>query len=226
MTLPSHIAIIMDGNGRWGQKNFKSRLLGHKYGVKNIKHIINFFLTRKIKNLTLYAFSKDNLAKRKKKEIDNIFYLLQKYLNTNKFFFGSNKINLNIIGEKEGLPLKIKKIINYANKKYNYPKNNLRLNVAFNYSSKIEILNTFKKINLIKKKINLKNFSKNLYTSLSKDPDIIIRTGGNKRLSDFLLWQSSYSEIYFTKVLWPDFKVNNLKKILNNFKNIKRNYGA
>jgi len=226
MNNPNHIAIIMDGNGRWGLKNFNNRLTGHEHGVKNIKKIIKFFLVNKIRNLTLYAFSKDNLLKRKKKEIDNIFYLLEKYLTDNNAYFKSNKINLNFIGEKNGLPIKVKKIINHSNKNLTFLKKKLTLNIAFNYSSKIEIINSFKKTKSENKKINIKNISRNLYTYLSKDPEILIRTGGHKRMSDFLLWQSSYSEIFFVKTLWPDFKVSYLKKIIRNFKKVKRNYGA
>jgi len=226
MNNPNHIAIIMDGNGRWGQKKFKNRLTGHQYGVKNIKHIINYFLSNKIKNLTLYAFSNDNFLKRKKKEVNNIFYLLEKYLKENEIYFQSNKINLNFIGEIYALPKHIKNIITNSNKKFKFVKQNLNLNIAFNYSSKLEIISAIKKTDLHIKKININNIDKNLYTNLSNDPEIIIRTGGHKRLSDFLLWQSAYSEIYFVKTLWPDFKASHLKKIINDFKKIIRNYGS
>jgi len=226
MSSPNHIAIIMDGNGRWGQKNLKNRLLGHQAGIKNLKTIINFFLKNKIKNLTLFALSRDNLLKRNQKELKNIFNLLEKYLTDNQNFFISNKINLKIMGETNNLPEKIKKIIKSSNIKYSFKSNNLKLHIAFNYSSKIEIINAVKKIKPNKGKITLKNVEKKLYTHPVNDPDLIIRTGGRKRLSDFLLWQASYSEIFFVNTLWPDFKIRNLKDIINKFKKVKKNYGA
>ncbi len=226
MRLPNHIAIIMDGNGRWGVKKYKNRILGHEHGIKNIKPIIKFLINKKIKNLTLYAFSKDNFLKRNRKEVKNLFLLLEKYLDENKDFFINNKINLNFIGERNGLPKKTRKIILKANKNFKQKKNNLLLNIAFNYSSKSEIINSCKEILKKNIKINQENLSKNLYTSSSQDPELIIRTGGYQRLSDFLLWQASYSEIYFVKKLWPDFKTRDLNIILKKFDRIKRNFGA
>jgi len=226
MSNPNHIAIIMDGNGRWGKKNLKNRILGHQAGIKNLETVIKFFLKNQIKHLTLFALSRDNLLKRKQKELKNIFSLLEKYLSDNQNFFISNKINLKFIGETSNLPKNINKIINNSHVKFNFKTNNLKLNIAFNYSSKIEIINALKKINLNKEKITLKNFEKNLYIHPTKDPDLIIRTGGRKRLSDFLLWQSSYAEIFFVNTLWPDFKINNLKNIINKFRKVKKNYGA
>lgn len=226
MKSPNHIAIIMDGNGRWGMEKNKNRIIGHQEGVKNIKPIINFFLKKKINYLTLYAFSRDNFLKRKNKEVKKLFLLLEKYLNENKDFFIINKIKLNFIGEKKGLPKNIKKIIRDSNTNFNFKKNNLYLNIAFNYSSKLEIISSIKKIINKKLSINIKNLSANLYTFISKDPEIIIRTGGYQRLSDFLLWQAAYSEIFFVKKLWPDFKVKDLELILKKFNKIKRNFGA
>lgn len=226
MILPNHVAIIMDGNGRWGVKKYNNRLIGHQYGIKNIKNIINFFLLKKIKNVTLYAFSHDNFCKRKKKEINNIFDLLEKYLGANKNFFIERKINLNFIGERKGLPSKIKKIINQPQKGLKFSKSNLKLNIAFNYSSKLEIITAIKKVLIKKNKINIKNISKNLYTWKSNDPDLIIRTGGHNRLSDFLLWQSAYTEIFFIKKLWPDFKVRDLNIILKKYQKITQNFGS
>ncbi|WP_440679298.1 polyprenyl diphosphate synthase [Candidatus Pelagibacter sp. HIMB1517] len=226
MKNPNHIAIIMDGNGRWGIKKFKSRLLGHKEGVKKIGQIINYCLKNKIKNLTLYVLSRDNFLKRKSKELKNIFFLIETYLPKNEDFFLKNKINLNFIGESNGLPKNIKKLIEITNKKFSFKSNNLILNVALNYSSKLEIINTIKKINLKKDKITKKNIEKYLYTFSSGDPDLIIRTGGYNRLSDFLLWQSAYSEIYFVNDLWPEFKINNLKRIIEKFNKTQKNYGS
>jgi len=226
MKNPNHIAIIMDGNGRWGKKKFNNRSSGHKKGIENIKTVLDYILLKKIKHLTLYAFSRDNLLNRRKNEINNIFHLLEKYLKKNKEFFEKNKIKLNFIGEKSGLPKNIKNLIKNANRVFDINRKKLTLNIAFNYSSKLEILNSIKKIIFNKKKISEKNISSNLYTAKSKNPDLIIRTGGYKRLSNFLLWQSAYSELFFVDKLWPDFKKKDLNEIIKKYKKIKRNFGA
>jgi len=226
MKNPNHIAIIMDGNGRWGQKKLGNKLAGYREGVKNLKPLINFFLKNKIKHLTIYALSYDNLKKRNTKEIENIFNILKDHLVKNLDFFKKNKIFLNFIGERHNLPRSIIKLIVKTSNETKLNNNKLFLNIAFNYSSKIEILNSVKKILLSKKKLSEKNVDYNLYTFKSKDPEIIIRTGAQKRLSDFLLWQSSYSEFFFLKKLWPDFKIQDLKIIIEKFKKIKRNFGS
>ena len=226
MKNPNHIAIIMDGNGRWGEKKFNNRLAGHRKGIENIKSIIEFVLLKKINHLTLYAFSRDNFLNRRKNEINNIFFLLEKYLKKNKDFFEKKKIRLNFIGEKTGLPKNIKNLINKSNISFNLKRKKLTLNIAFNYSSKLEILNSIKKIIQKKKKLTEKNISLNLYTANSKNPDLVVRTGGYKRLSDFLLWQSAYSEFFFLDKLWPDFKKRDLNEIIQKFKKTKRNFGA
>ena len=226
MKNPNHIAIIMDGNGRWGKKKFNNRLAGHRKGIENIKSITEFVLLKKINHLTLYAFSRDNFLNRRKNEINNIFYLLEKYLKKNKEFFEKNKIRLNFIGEKKGLPKNIKNLINKSNISLNLKRKKLTLNIAFNYSSKLEILNSIKKIIQKKKKLTEKNISLNLYTVKSKNPDLVVRTGGYKRLSDFLLWQSAYSEFFFIDKLWPDFTKRDLNEIIEKFKKTKRNFGA
>ena len=226
MKSPNHIAIIMDGNGRWGIKKYSNRLVGHEYGVKNIKFVINYFLKKKIKNLTLFALSSDNLRKRSYKEIRNIFLLLEKYLDTNVEFFTKNKIKLNFIGETKNLSIRIRKIILKYNKITNFKKKKLLINIAFNYSSKQEIVHSCKQILKNKEDLNLKNIEKNLYTSPIKDPEILIRTGGFARLSDFLLWQCSYSEIFFVKKLWPDFKITDLDLIIKKFLKLKRKFGS
>jgi len=224
MIFPNHIAIIMDGNGRWGMKKFGNRLIGHKYGIENIKNILQCCINNKISNLTIYAFSKDNL-KRSKKEISNIFNLFKKYFLKNENYFNKNNISINIIGEKNNLPKDILQLIKKINSSI-IRKPKILLNVAFNYSSKIEIINTVKKIVLAKKKINIINIEKNLYTAKSKTPEILIRTGSTNRLSDFLLWQLSYAEIFFSKKMWPDFKSSDLLLILKKFNRIKRNFGS
>ena len=226
MTNPKHIAIIMDGNGRWGLKKYNSRLAGHKKGVANIRPIIEYCIEKKIYHLTIYAFSRDNFKNRKKNEILNLFSLFKEYLKKNINYFEKKKIKLKFIGETKKLPQDLVRIIRSTNKKFSKINKNLQLNVAFNYSSKLELINTIKKLITKQKSITEKNIHQNLYTEGGPNPDILIRTGGYSRLSDFLLWQCAYSEIFVEKKLWPDFKVNDLEKILIKFKKIKRNFGS
>jgi len=226
MKSPNHIAIIMDGNGRWGLKKFNNRLIGHKYGVKNIKPILNFCLKNKIFNLTLFALSKDNFKKRHKTEIKNLFILMKEYLEKNLVFFKKYKIKLNFIGEINQLPLSTRVILNKFTELTNFKKNKILINIAINYSSKKEIIYSIKENIKKNKNISEKNIEKYLYTKQSGDPDLLIRTGGYQRFSDFLLWQSSYTEIFFLKKLWPDFKPVDLRKILNKYSIIHRKYGA
>ena len=218
-----HLAIIMDGNGRWAKAKNKNRSYGHSKGLENLKNIIKKIVNLKIKYLTLYTFSYDNW-KRSTVEIKYIFSLLENYLNKNYLELKKKRISVKFIGEQSRLPLNIKKLINlYNNRDENRPK--LHINIAFNYSSKKELLNAFKLIKKKKLSINEKTINKTLYTKFFPDPDVLIRTGGHKRLSDFLLWQISYTEIFFVKKLWPDFNSKDLSNILGNFKVIKRNYG-
>ena len=226
MNIPSHIAIIMDGNGRWGLKKNNSRISGHHEGVKNLKPIIKFFIKKKIKNLTLYALSYDNLKKRNRKQIDNIFDILKQYLQSNLSFFKKNKIYINFIGEISGLPLNLIKLLKNSSIETINKNSLLNINIAFNYSSKKEILNSVKLLKLKKLNINEKNLEKFLYTAPNNSPDIVIRTGGYCRLSDFLLWQSSYSELFFMKKLWPNFNTIDLSKIINKYNKIRRNFGS
>jgi len=220
----SHVAIIMDGNGRWAQKKNKPRRHGHYYGTKNIYKIVNFCLKKKISYLTLFAFGLDNW-KRPKSETDYLFFLFQDFIEKNLNLLLKKDIKIKFIGElsllNETLIYLIKKT-----EKLSSSKNKLNLIVALNYSSKHEILNSFNQLIKQKKKISLDELSNNLYTSMIPDPDILIRTGGLSRLSNFLLWQSSYSEIFFCKKLWPDFNDKDLSKIISRFKNIKRNFGS
>ena len=218
-----HLAIIMDGNGRWAKTRNKSRSYGHSKGLENLKNIIKKIVNLKIRYLTLYTFSYDNW-KRSTVEIKYIFSLLDNYLNKNYLELKKKNISVKFIGEQSRLPLNIKKLINlYNNRNLKRPK--LHINIAFNYSSKKELINAFKFIKKKKLSINEKTVNKTLYTKLFPDPDLLIRTGGHKRLSDFLLWQLSYTEIFFVKKLWPDFNSKDLSDILSNFKIIKRNYG-
>tara|TARA_B100000530_G_C15858673_1_gene448392 strand:- start:115 stop:792 length:678 start_codon:yes stop_codon:yes gene_type:complete len=218
-----HVAIIMDGNGRWGIKYKKSRNLGHKAGLKTVERIIKSTIKNKIKYLTLYAFSTENW-KRPKSEIKFLFALLDTFIDQKIDEFNKQNIKLKIIGNISVLNNKLK---NKLQRSENITKTNnrLQINLALNYGSKSELINAFKKVNKNKQYINVKNIENNLYTSKIPDPDILIRTGNTNRLSNFLLWQMAYSEIFFEKKLWPDFKENDYNKILKKFKKIKRNYG-
>ncbi len=217
-----HVAIIMDGNGRWGINKGKSRNFGHKEGLKTVEKVIKETLKNKIKYLTLYAFSTENW-KRPKNEINYLFSLLNNFLSNKIKELNEEKIKFYVIGKKR-FNKKLNRLLNYSEKLTSKNKR-LQINLALNYGSKSEIIRA---INFIKKKrlkINEKNVSKNLYTMNIPDPDILIRTGNRKRLSNFLLWQLAYSEIFFEKKLWPDFNEKDYNKILNLFKKIKRNFG-
>ena len=217
-----HVAIIMDGNGRWGIKHKKSRNLGHKAGLNTVEKIIKSTIQHKIKYLTLFAFSTENW-KRPKNEINFLFNLLSNFIDRKINIFNKQKIKLKIIGNINKLETKLKKKLNKSEllKKNN---NKLQVNLALNYGSKFELVDTLKKVKK-KKNISIKDIEDNLYTAKIPDPDILIRTGDTKRLSNFLLWQLAYSELFFEKKLWPDFNENDYKKILKKFQNIKRNYG-
>ena len=217
-----HVAIIMDGNGRWGIKHKKSRNTGHREGLKTVEKIIKATIKNKIKYLTLYAFSTENW-KRPKAEINFLFNLLETFLISKISEFNRQNIKLKIIGKKK-FSKKINNLLNKSEQKTNKNKK-LQINLALNYGSKSELVNSFNIIKKNKKKINEINISKNLFTQNIPDPDLLIRTGNTQRLSNFLLWQLAYSEIFFEKKLWPDFNENDYNRILNNFKKIKRNYG-
>ena len=219
-----HVAIIMDGNGRWGVKHKNSRNAGHKAGLYSVETVINECIKVDIKYLTLYTFSNENWE-RPKSEIKFLFSLLENFLNNKINDLNKNQIKLKFIGEINKLPLKLKKIIKISEVKT--MKNlGLHVNVALNYGSKNEIINSIKIINKKNIKINDKNIKINLFTKNIPDPDILIRTGNTKRLSNFMLWQLAYTEIFFEKKLWPDFNVRDFKKILTKFKSIKRNFGS
>ena len=217
-----HVAIIMDGNGRWGIKHKKSRNLGHKEGLNTIEKIIKATIKNKIKYLTLYAFSTENW-KRPKKEINFLFNLLENFLLNKVSDLNKQSIRLKIIGKKR-FSKKINSLLRESEKK-TLKNNKLQINLALNYGSKSELVHSFNTINKNKKTINEKNISKHLFTKNIPDPDILIRTGNTRRLSNFLLWQLAYSEIFFEKKLWPDFNESDYNKILINFKKIKRNFG-
>jgi len=220
----NHVAIIMDGNGRWGLKNKKSRNHGHLKGIKSVETAIKFSLKKKINYLTLYTFSTENW-KRPKNEINFLFDLIRNSLKNKIKKIIKQGIKVNIIGKKKGLPNDIVKIVKLIEKK-TLKNKKITLNLALNYGSKEEIINACKNLTLKKiKPINIKNFEKQLYTKNLPDPQILIRTGGTKRLSNFLLWQLAYTEIFFVEKLWPDFNENDFNKIVNQYNKIKRNFG-
>ena len=218
----NHVAIIMDGNGRWGLKNKNSRNEGHKSGLKTVEKIINYSIKKDIKFLTLFAFSTENW-KRPFKEVDYLFKLLEKFLSEKISVLDEKNIKLKIIGQKN-FSTKLNNIIKLSEKRTQKNKK-LQINLALNYGSKNEIINSIRLSVKKKNKINEKNIENNLYTSGIPDPDILIRTGDTKRLSNFLLWQLAYTEIFFEKKLWPDFNEKDYNKIINNYKKIKRNFG-
>jgi len=218
----NHVAIIMDGNGRWGLKYRNSRNVGHKEGLKTVEIIIKSSIKNKIKFLTLYAFSTENW-RRPKKEINYLFKLLENFLSKKLDDIHKQNIRIKILGYKK-FSKKLNFLLNFAEKK-TIKNSKLQINLALNYGSKSEIINAFKKIKRNKIKINEKNLEKNLQTNNIPDPDILIRTGNTKRLSNFLLWQLAYAEIFFEKKLWPAFTEKDYTKIIKEYKNVKRNFG-
>ena len=217
-----HVAIIMDGNGRWGLKNKKSRNAGHREGLNIVEEIIKESIKHKIQYLTLFAFSTENW-KRPKKEINFLFNLLENFLLNRIDELSKQNIKLKIIGFKNFSAKLNRLLISSENKTKN--NNKLQINLALNYGSKNELLNAFKKMKKFKETVNEKNLVKYLQTNKIPDPDILIRTGNTQRLSNFLLWQIAYTEIFFEKKLWPDFNKKDYSRIINKFKTIKRNFG-
>jgi len=218
----NHVAIIMDGNGRWGLKNKNSRNAGHKAGLHTVEKIIKESIKQNIKYLTLYAFSTENW-KRPKKEIKFLFSLLENFLINKIDDLYTQNIKLKIIGVKN-FSSELNELLNKSEKQTS-KNNKLQINLALNYGSKFELINAFKNLKKTNDRINEKNLSKYLQTKDIPDPDILIRTGNTKRLSNFLLWQLAYAEIFFEKKLWPDFNEKDFNKIIKKFKNIKRNFG-
>ena len=220
----NHVAIIMDGNGRWGLKKRGSRNYGHLKGIKTVETVIKSSIIQKIPHLTLYTFSTENW-KRPDSEINFLFDLIRKSLKKNLPRLIKQGIKVNIIGQRKGLPKDIIKIIKLIEKK-TIKNTRITLNLALNYGSKEEIINACKKLFSKKlKEINVNSFQKELYTKNIPDPEILIRTGGTKRLSNFLLWQIAYTEIFFIDKLWPDFNEKDFNNVISKFNKIKRNYG-
>ena len=218
----NHVAIIMDGNGRWGLKHKNSRNAGHRAGLNTVERIIKQSIKNKIKFLTLFAFSTENW-KRPKKEINYLFNLLENFLINKINDFHKQNIKLKIIGSKN-FSKKLNLLLNLAEKKTS-KNSKIQINLALNYGAKFELISAIKKLQKNKNKINEKNIEKFLYTKNIPDPDLMIRTGNTKRLSNFLLWQLAYSEIFFEKKMWPDFNDKDYLKIIKEYKNLKRNFG-
>tara|TARA_Y100001970_G_scaffold286372_1_gene408348 strand:+ start:602 stop:1276 length:675 start_codon:yes stop_codon:yes gene_type:complete len=218
----NHVAIIMDGNGRWGLKHKKSRNAGHKAGLVIVEKIIQETIKKKIKYLTLFAFSTENW-KRPKKEINYLFNLLENFLKKKIKDLHSKNIKLKIIGFKK-FSKKLNHLLDTSERKTS-KNTKLQINLALNYGSRLELIYAIKKLIRVKKKIDTENINQYLLTKNIPEPDLLIRTGNTRRLSNFLLWQLAYSEIYFEKKLWPDFNEKDYSKIIKKFKKTKRNYG-
>ena len=216
----NHVAFIMDGNGRWGLKKKRGRNYGHLKGVETVKKVVTCAIKFKIPIVTFYVFSSENW-KRPKTEISFLFKLIKQYFSQEIENVLSQGIKIKIFGNEKKLPPDLKKILKKIIKLTKKNKK-ITVNLAINYGSKQEILGAAKKT----KNFNLKNFKKNLYTQNMPDPDILIRTGGHRRLSNFMLWQLAYSELFFLDKLWPDFNQKDLKNILTSFRKRKRNFGA
>ena len=221
MSKPNHIAFIMDGNGRWGKKKNKSRNYGHLKGVETVKRVVSAAIKLKVPIVTFYVFSSENW-RRPRSEVKFLFKLIKNYFSKEIKSVISEGIKINILGEINKLSLDLKTTLKKSSQLTRKNKK-IIVNLAINYGSKNEIINTIKKI---KNKITIKNFEKNLYTQNMPNPDILIRTGGHYRLSNFMLWQLAYTELFFEKKLWPEFNSNDLKRIIKDFKKRKRNFGG
>ena len=224
MIIPKHVAIIMDGNGRWGIKHKGSRNLGHNYGTKTVELIIDAAIDKKIKFLTLYALSTENW-KRPITEIQYLLKLLEKFIDKQLRNISKKNIKIKILGNLRKFPIKLRNKLKKAEKLTKLNKK-IQINIALNYGSRQEMIQSIKKINQKKISVNEKNISENMYTSNIPDPEILIRTGNRFRLSNFLLWQSSYTEIFFVRKLWPEFTKKDFSKIISSFLKVRRNFGG
>ena len=224
MNPPKHVAIIMDGNGRWGIKKKKNRNYGHKKGIETVEKIISAAIQKKIKYLTLFVFSTENW-RRPLKEVNYLFSLLNSFIDKEINNILKKKIKIKVIGDIKPFPNQLKKKIKKV-EKVTYLNNKIQINMALNYGSRQEIIHSLKKIKKNHLQINEKNINKNLYTSGIPDPEILIRTGNTNRISNFLIWQSIYTEIFFEKKMWPDFTKNDFFKIIKKFNKIDRNFGG
>ncbi len=224
MNSPKHVAIIMDGNGRWGIKKKKSRNYGHKKGLESVEKIISAAISKKINYLTLFVFSTENW-KRPFKEIKYLLKLLENYIDKEISSLVKKDIKIKVIGNINPFPKLLKKKIRKVENITKYNKK-IQINMALNYGSRQEIISAINNIKKKSKIINEKNINKNLYTSGIPEPDILIRTGNTKRISNFLIWQLIYTEIFFEKKMWPDFKKSDFYRIISHFEKINRNFGG
>ncbi len=225
--IPQHIAIIMDGNRRWARSKNLPDIQGHEKGAETLEEIVEAAEDFGVKTVTVYALSTENIKERAKREVVGLFDLIRKGYHSRLKKMMQNGVSITILGEIEGLPNTIKKIIDQLRKTY-LKNESIKLNIALNYGGKREIVAAFKqmlKSGIEIDRINEELVEKHLYTKGQPDPELVIRTGGRSRLSNFLLWQTAYSEVYFTTVLWPDFNAKELKKAINWYKNQKRNFG-
>lgn len=225
--IPKHVAIVMDGNRRWARRRGLSDIKGHEKGADTLEEVVDECEKLGIKALTIYALSTENIKERAKREIMAIFGLMRRGYHTRLKKMIEAGVKVTILGEIAGLPKTLKKIISEV-KKTHIRSESIKLNIALNYGGKKEILEAIKDIvrqGIDVKKINETQVERHLYTNGQPDPELVIRTGGRSRLSNFLLWQTAYSELYFTKTLWPDFDASELKKAIAWYKDQKRNFG-
>lgn len=225
--IPQHIAIVMDGNRRWARSKGLPEGKGHEAGAEALESIVEAASKMGIKTVTVYALSTENIKERARREIQGLFRLLRAGYNTKLKRMMANGVRVDVLGERSGLPLTLQKIIDEIKKTY-IKSESIKLNIALNYGGRRELVEAVK--GLIKEgidvnKINETEIDKHLYTNGQPAPELVIRTGGHIRLSNFLLWQTAYSELYFTKKLWPDFSPEDLKKAVTWYQSQRRNFG-
>lgn len=225
--IPNHIAIIMDGNRRWARARNVADIKGHEKGADTLENIVEAAEKMGVKTVTVYALSTENIKERAKREVLGLFNLMRVAYHKRLKKMMQKGVSVTILGEAQGLPGTVKNLINQIKKVY-IKNESIKLNIALNYGSKKELVTAIR--NIVKKGIDIKRINeelieKHLYTANQPDPDLVIRTGGRSRLSNFLLWQTAYSEFYFTKTLWPDFSGKELKKAISWYADQKRNFG-
>ena len=228
--IPTHVAIVMDGNGRWAKKHKKPRLYGHKVGADSVRDIVETSVEIGIRHLTLYAFSSENW-KRPESEVSGLMNILQSYLVSELEKMEKNRIRLRCLGDRERLPVNVRKVLDESIER-TAGNDRLTLNLALSYGARDEICMAVRSIaeqcvnaRLRVKDISHETISNLLYTAGQPDPDLLIRTGGEARLSNFLLWQASYAEIYFTDVMWPEFRRDVFLLAIQDFQKRERRFG-
>lgn len=225
--IPSHIAIIMDGNRRWARAHNLPDIKGHEKGAEALEKVVDAAEVLGVQTITVYALSTENIKERAKREVFGLFDIFRKGYHSRLKKMMKKGVRVTILGELEGLPKTIRMIIDRIKKTY-IKNESIKLNIALNYGGKKELVEAIKdivKTGIEVGKINEKIIEKHLYTSGQSDPELVIRTGGRSRLSNFLLWQTAYSEFYFTKTLWPDFSPSELKKAILWYQEQGRNFG-